>query len=121
MRTALGRSSTVRLIGGAAVAALVIAGCSSNESHESRESGTGTTPSATAGAASSTVVLQKVDDTALNDIVAGVAKDLQIPGAVAILKTPDGDYTVKYGTGARGWTRRSTPSNTSALVPTPRP
>jgi len=91
----------VRIACGAVVVALVIAGCSSNESHETHESGTGTTTS-TSAAASSTVALQKIDATALNDIVAGVAKDLQIPGAVAILKTPYGDFTVKYGTGVRG-------------------
>ncbi len=102
MRTALGRNSTVRLLGGAAVAALVIAGCSSNESHETHESGTGATTSVTTGTATTTVALQKIDATTLNDIVAGVAKDLQIPGAVAILKTPDGNQTVKYGTGVRG-------------------
>ncbi|QBJ98083.1 class A beta-lactamase-related serine hydrolase [Rhodococcus sp. ABRD24] len=96
MRTALGRSSTVRLIGVAAVAALVITGCSSDDSD------TGSSASATTSAASTTAMLQKIDDAALNDIVAGVAQDLQIPGAVAILETPDGNLMVKYGTGTRG-------------------
>lgn len=97
MRTALGRTATVRLISGAAVAALVLTGCSSNESDTATTSSTTTT-----SAASSTVALQKIDLATLDGIVKSVAENLQIPGAVAILKTPDGDLTVKYGTGTRG-------------------
>lgn len=102
MRNRFDAGTGVRIACGAVVVALALAGCSSNESHDTHESGTGTTTSTTTGAASSTVALQKIDATTLNDIVAGVAKDLQIPGAVAILKTPDGDLTVEYGTGVRG-------------------
>ncbi|NKR69830.1 serine hydrolase [Rhodococcus hoagii] len=101
MRTALGRSTTIRLIGGAAVAALVLSGCSSNESDTDATSSTTTASTTTTGAASSTVALQKIDLATLDGIVKGVAENLQIPGAVAILKTPDGDLTVKYGTGTR--------------------
>ncbi|WP_430332032.1 serine hydrolase domain-containing protein [Rhodococcus sp. ACT016] len=78
------------------MAALVLAGCSSNES--ATESSTSTT---TTGAASSTA-LRKIDAATLNDVVAGVAQELQVPGAVAILQTPDGVLTVEYGTGTRG-------------------
>lgn len=88
---------SVRIACGITVAALALAGCSSNESD------TGTTSSTTTtSAASSTVALQKMDLATLDGIVKSVAQNLQIPGAVAILKTPDGDLTVKYGTGTRG-------------------
>ncbi|MCL2534044.1 MAG: beta-lactamase family protein [Nocardiaceae bacterium] len=98
MRTGLGRT-TARLIGGAAVAAMVLTGCSSNES----DTGSATSSeSTTSSAEASTVALQKIDLPTLDGIVKSVAEDLQIPGAVAMLTTPDGDLAVKYGTGVRG-------------------
>lgn len=98
MRISLTRRSAVRVVGGAVVVvALAVAGCSSNESD------TGATASSTTTtAASTTVALQKLDLATMDGIVKSVAEDLQVPGAVAILKTPDGDLTVKYGTGTRG-------------------
>ncbi|QCQ90680.1 serine hydrolase domain-containing protein [Rhodococcus sp. SGAir0479] len=94
MRTALRRTDAARLIAGAAAAALVLAGCTSNQSETSPTS-------STAAAETSTAALQKVDLAALDGIVKRVAENLQIPGAVAILETPDGRQTVKYGTGTR--------------------
>ncbi|PTR26539.1 D-alanyl-D-alanine carboxypeptidase [Rhodococcus sp. OK519] len=99
MRRSFGIGMGARLAGGSIVVALALSGCSSNES----DTGTSTssTPTTTS-AASSTVALQKLDLATLDGIVKSVAENLQIPGAVAILKTPDGDLTVKYGTGTRG-------------------
>jgi len=90
---------SARLASGSIVVALALAGCSSNDSDTADT--TSSTPAATS-AATSTVALQKIDLATLDDVVKSVAENLQIPGAVAILKTPVGDRTVKYGTGARG-------------------
>lgn len=99
MRRTFGTGMSACLAGGSLVVALALTGCSSDESDTG--SATSSAPT-TASAASSTVALQKIDLATLDGIVKSVAENLQIPGAVAILKTPDGDLTVKYGTGARG-------------------
>jgi len=99
VRRTFGTGMSACLAGGSLVVALALTGCSSDESDTG--SATSSAPT-TASAASSTVALQKIDLATLDGIVKSVAENLQIPGAVAILKTPDGDLTVKYGTGARG-------------------
>ncbi|WP_305094695.1 serine hydrolase [Prescottella sp. R16] len=115
MRTASRRVPIVRLVGGAAVAALVLAGCSSNESTgpSTESSAENATATSTSTAAVTTVALNEIDATALNGVVARVAKDLQVPGAVAILKTPDSNLTVTYGTGTIG---QSAPVDTAEHV-----
>ncbi len=99
MRRSFCTGMSARLASGSIVVALALAGCSSNDSDTADT--TSSTPAATS-AATSTVALQKIDLATLDDVVKSVAENLQIPGAVAILKTPVGDRTVKYGTGARG-------------------
>jgi D-alanyl-D-alanine carboxypeptidase len=41
--------------------------------------------------------LQALDDAALKSTVEALAKDLQLPGAVAIVKTPRGSFSTAYG------------------------
>ncbi|RVW03845.1 serine hydrolase domain-containing protein [Rhodococcus xishaensis] len=89
MRAALRRASTVRLISGVALSALVIAGCTSSEE------------TAPADATSPTAAIEDIDTDALNGLVEDVAREFQVPGAVVILRTPDGAHTVQYGTGTR--------------------
>ena len=42
--------------------------------------------------------LKQIDQAALQTMVARTAKELLIPGAVVLLRTPQGDFTVSYGT-----------------------
>ncbi|WP_137725103.1 serine hydrolase domain-containing protein [Prescottella subtropica] len=112
MRTDPRTSVTVRFVGGAAAAVLVLTGCSSNEPATEPSSET-TTATSQSVAATTTVALNTLDATALNDVVTRVAKDLQIPGAVAILKTPDSNLTVTYGTGTIG---QSVPVDTAEHI-----
>jgi D-alanyl-D-alanine carboxypeptidase len=48
--------------------------------------------------------LKPIDKAALQTLVARTAKDLLIPGAVVLLRTPQGEFTVSYGTTLLGAT-----------------
>jgi D-alanyl-D-alanine carboxypeptidase len=48
--------------------------------------------------------LKPIDQAALQTMVARTAKELLIPGAVVLLRTPQGDFTVSYGTTLLGAT-----------------
>ena len=47
---------------------------------------------------SSSQVLRPLDKTALRKIVESTAKELMVPGAVVILRTPIGDFSTTFGT-----------------------
>jgi D-alanyl-D-alanine carboxypeptidase len=51
-------------------------------------------PGSTAGSSA----LKPIDQAALQTMVDATAKELLIPGAVDLLRTPQGEYTVTYGT-----------------------
>ncbi|GAA1216620.1 serine hydrolase domain-containing protein [Pseudonocardia alaniniphila] len=75
---------------------LATAGCAANSTPES----TGSAPTATAPAGPS--VLKTIDPAALQATVDATAKELLIPGAVVVLRTPQGDFTTVSGTTLRG-------------------
>jgi D-alanyl-D-alanine carboxypeptidase len=66
--------------------AILIAGCSR--------------PGSTAGSSA----LKPIDQAALQTMVDTTAKELMIPGAVVLLRTPQGEFTVTYGTTLLGAT-----------------
>ncbi|MGO4200330.1 serine hydrolase domain-containing protein [Rhodococcus sp. TAF43] len=101
VRSRFDTGTGIRVACGALVAALAIAGCSSGDSGSGETASSSATSSSTASA-TTTVALQKIDAATLNETVASMAKDLQVPGAVAILKMPGGDLTATYGTGKLG-------------------
>jgi len=49
------------------------------------------------GAGGSDAALQAVDTAAMQRTVETLAKDMQVPGAVVIVKTPKGDFSTAYG------------------------
>src|SRR6266496_3612399 len=57
-------------------------------------------PGSTAG----TSALKPIDQAALQTMVARTARELLIPGAVVLLRTPQGEFTVSYGTTVLGAT-----------------
>jgi D-alanyl-D-alanine carboxypeptidase len=80
------------------VVSLLIAGCSSvpPPSTPSASPGTGvTTPSLPAAGSSA---LKQIDQSALQAMLDKNAKELLIPGAIILLRTPQGEFTVTYGT-----------------------
>jgi D-alanyl-D-alanine carboxypeptidase len=48
--------------------------------------------------------LKPIDQPALQAMVATTAQELHIPGAVVLLRTPQGEFTVTYGTTELGTT-----------------
>src|SRR5947199_8151411 len=57
-------------------------------------------PGSTAGSSA----LKPIDPAALKTMVDRTAKELLIPGAVVLLRTPQGEFTVTYGTTVLGAT-----------------
>jgi D-alanyl-D-alanine carboxypeptidase len=64
---------------------------------------TGTNPS-TPTAATPTTALKPIHQAALQTMVEATAKELLVPGAVVLLRTPQGEFTVAYGTTLLGTT-----------------
>lgn len=62
--------------------------------------GTSATPRTVTGAGSST--LKQIDQAALQAMVDKSARDLMVPGALVLLRTPQGDFTAAYGTTTLG-------------------
>ena len=56
------------------------------------------------GPTAGTPALKPIDQAALQTMVDNIAKELLIPGAVILLRTPQGEFTVTYGTTLLGTT-----------------
>ena len=94
---------------GGAGAILMIAVCSAEPIPSAPNSSTPTTaPGASATAPpvdiASSTALKPIDQAALQSMVATTAKDLLVPGAVVLLRTPQGEFAVNYGTTQLGTT-----------------
>src|SRR4051812_9792356 len=102
MRSGVGRCRFPRgrgsvLVSGLAVCVvLLIAGCSTTASSPS------STASAPAATPSGSSPVKTIDVAALRATVDATAKELQVPGAVVEVRTPQGDFTAAVGTTLRG-------------------
>jgi D-alanyl-D-alanine carboxypeptidase len=85
---------TIRIAGLAACVTLVIASCSSTT--EPTNSSSATTTAITSAPKAS--ALKTMDPKAFQATVQGLAKDLMVPGAVVVLRTPQGNFTASVGT-----------------------
>ncbi|GAA3102515.1 serine hydrolase domain-containing protein [Pseudonocardia yunnanensis] len=97
MQRGVGRPQRRRRLGqvmrlAVCVVLLSAAGCATNLPPES----TGSAPTATAPAGPS--ALKTIDPAALQATVDATVKELLIPGAVVVLRTPQGDFTTVSGT-----------------------
>ena len=86
-----------------ASAALMIAGCSTKQTASAPNSSTTTSalrasPTAPPVDIVISPALKTIDQAALQSTVTATAKDLLIPGAVVLLRTPRGEFAVNYGT-----------------------
>src|SRR5438046_5602115 len=63
--------------------------------------------------------LKPIDQAALQTMVDTTAQELLIPGAVVLLRTPQGEFTVTYGTTLLGATRPPRADTHFRLAPTP--
>ena len=92
-----------------ASAVLMIAGCSAKPSASAPNSSTPATPTGASATApsvdmASSPALKPIDQAALQSMVATTAKELLIPGVVILLRTPQGEFVVNYGTTQLGTT-----------------
>ena len=80
----------------AACVALVIASCSSTSEPTTAESQPATTTAT--GSAPRGSALKPIDSAAFQAVVAAAAKELFVPGAMVVLRTPQGNYDAAVGT-----------------------
>jgi D-alanyl-D-alanine carboxypeptidase len=80
----------------AACVALVIASCSSTSEPTTAESQPATTTAT--GSAPRGSALKPIDSAAFQAVVAAAAKELFVPGAMVVLRTPQGTYDAAVGT-----------------------
>ena len=115
MQTGIARSRSRRRRGHLQVAsvlvgtALLIAGCSRVATPATQTASTPTTaPGASMtpqpGSSAGSSALKPIDQSALQAMVDTTARELQVPGAMVLLRTPQGDFTVSSGTTQLGTT-----------------
>ena len=78
-----------------ACVALVITGCTSTTEPTTQSSPATTTATSVAP---KNDALKTIDPKAFQDVVATVAENLKVPGAMVLLRTPQGDFAAPYGT-----------------------
>ncbi|MET0457034.1 MAG: serine hydrolase domain-containing protein [Mycobacterium sp.] len=78
---------------------LAVASCSSTTEPAASSSASGSSaPATTATAAAAASALKTIDPEAFRTVVAGLAKDLMVPGAMVELRTPQGRFDAAVGT-----------------------
>jgi len=82
-----------RIAGITTCAAIVMTGCTSTPSTT-----TGSETTTTAGSASASPALKPIDQAALQAVVEKATKEMLVPGAVVMIRTPQGSHTVAVGT-----------------------
>jgi len=89
-----------RIVGLAACIALVIASCSSTSGPTTAPTGTSMSAQTTTatGSASAGSALKPIDPAALQAAVDDAAKKLMVPGAMVVLRTPQGNFAAAVGT-----------------------
>ena len=96
------RRPHVRIASFVVGAALLVAGCLPTSSTPTAS--TGTRATAPPGPAAGSPALRPIDRAALEATVGKTARELLVPGAVVVLRTPQGAFTVTYGTTMLGAT-----------------
>jgi CubicO group peptidase (beta-lactamase class C family) len=85
----------MRIAGLVACIVALIAGCSSTTESSTASSATTT---ATSAAPSKNSALKTIDPKAFRAVVDAAAKQLMVPGAMVLLRTPQGNFSATYGT-----------------------
>lgn len=88
---------SLRSIGLAATVVLVVGACSSGAGDDTSADRTTATP----GTSTSSEEVTPIDEAALQQALEQGAREFLLPGAVALLRTPDGTVTATYGTTER--------------------
>jgi D-alanyl-D-alanine carboxypeptidase len=88
--------------------ALIVAGCSTPSTSSTQPASTPTTspiasPTATTGTTASSG-LKPINQAALQALVDATAKELMVPGALVLLRTPQGEFVASYGATKLGTT-----------------
>src|SRR4051794_11256839 len=115
MRTFMGQSRSRRRHGHGSLAsflvgtALLVAGCSRVATPAAQTVATptmspGTSATPPPGTSAGSATLKPIDPTALQAMMDTTARELLVPGAMVLLRTPQGNFTGNYGTTQLGTT-----------------
>ena len=85
----------VRIAGLAGCVALLLSSCSSTTEPTTALSSSATT---TTTAPASNSALKTIDPQAFQAVVDATAKQLKVPGAMVVLRTPQGNFNAAFGT-----------------------
>jgi D-alanyl-D-alanine carboxypeptidase len=99
-----GRRGALHITSLLVVVALLIAGCSSSPAPATQPASTSSTSPRASAAPRPGSGLKQIDPSALQAMLDKTAKELLIPGAVILLRTPQGEFTFTYGTTLLGAT-----------------
>jgi D-alanyl-D-alanine carboxypeptidase len=86
-----------RLLALAACVVLLVAGCAGPPG-DSAEATSGSPAAATSGAPSTPAALKTIDPAAFQAVVESAAAKLLVPGAMVVLRTPQGTFRAAVGT-----------------------
>ncbi|MCL4244779.1 MAG: beta-lactamase family protein, partial [Candidatus Dadabacteria bacterium] len=95
-------------LGSLIVAALLIAGLPTLADAETLATSPANGAASEAVTTKAPSTLKKIDQAALQAMVDKTAGELMVPGALVLLRTPEGDFTVSYGTTELGTTNPPT-------------
>lgn len=76
---------------------MVVAGCSGQQTSETTASG-GSAPATTTATAAASSALNTIDPKNFQGVVDDLAKELMVPGAMVLVRTPQGTFTAPTGT-----------------------
>ena len=82
--------------------ALLIGGFSSSNTSSASDAPAGASATTPPASTTGSTGLKPINRAALQAVVDMTAKKLMVPGAVVLLRTPQGEFTVTYGTGKLG-------------------
>jgi len=113
-------TKTGRTIVATATVLALIGGACSDDPGDTPAAGT-TAPATTSGTPAGPAGLTSIDPDALQALVDETMEDMLVPGAVVLLRTPQGDIKATYGaTELGGETPVPTPTPTSGSARSPR-
>jgi D-alanyl-D-alanine carboxypeptidase len=90
--------SQAQYVGLAACVAVLLSSCASTTEQTPSTPGASATTTAAAGSASTNPALKTIDPRAFQAVVETIAEQLKVPGAMVVLRTPQGNFNAAVGT-----------------------
>src|SRR4051794_20818813 len=90
--------SQAQYVGLAACVAVLLSSCASTTEQTTSTPGASATTTTAASSASTNPALKTIDPQAFQAVVETIAEQLKVPGAMVVLRTPQGNFNAAVGT-----------------------